>query len=478
MDKQKKKQLLWLRYILLVSPAILGVAGLWLWEGEPFLHALFQSLHMYVFDYGDKPPNVLVEIARWLGPVATAGTLVTGIAFLRKWWHDLMARWSGTSVAVRGPEEEKKALLKRLGRRGIDMGDKPVKAKTYILLGDERDNLAFYNRHREALCDKHVHMQCQSMVGRETTLEKLHLFCAEEVAARSFWEEHFLYPLSREKGHRLDIVLLGFGRLGRELLLSAYQNHLFHPDQKITYHVFGQEDGFRQIYHQTSQITDPVIFYEEPWYAHRELLDSADMLIVLEQENQLSLLAELLHALYRSKLHVFVSDPLSAKLTDEQHRLELYPWEEESMKPENFIDEDRWEAALRLLQQYMQETGSTEQSRQLAEKQWAQQTPFARSSNLAAAAYGVVQKRIVEAEGLDPENLPADWAERFAELEHIRWCRFHYLHNWRRLVLPEGKRKDVENRIHTLLVDYDRLTEGYKQLDRNNVTAAMGANTE
>ena len=108
----QKRLLTWLRYVLLVSPVILGVTGLWLWEGEPFLHALFQSLHMYVFDYGDKPPNVLVELARWLGPVATAGTLVTGIAFLRKWWHDLMARWSGTSVAVRGPEEEKKALLK------------------------------------------------------------------------------------------------------------------------------------------------------------------------------------------------------------------------------------------------------------------------------------------------------------------------------------------------------------------------------
>ena len=126
----------------------------------------------------------------------------------------------------------------------------------------------------------------------------------------------------------------------------------------------------------------------------------------------------------------------------------------------------------------MQETGSTEQSRKHAQEEWEQQTPFARSSNLAAAAYGVVQKRIVEAEGLDPKNLPEEWAERFAELEHIRWCRFHYLHNWRNIPLPDGVRKDVENRIHTLLVDYDRLTEGHKQLDRNNVTAAMDANTE
>ena len=477
MDTQKKKKLRWLRYILLAGPAVLGMVGLWILEGENFLQALFLCLHLSVFDFDGNPPNVLVEIARWIAPIATAGTLVTCISFLRKRWHDLLARGSGNSVAVRGPEEEKTALLKRLGNRGIEMKDTLVKADTYLLLGDERDNLEFYRRHQDKLQDKQVHLQCQNMLNRETTLEKLHLFCTEEVAARVFWNEHFLYPLSREKGHRLDIVFLGFGRLGRELLLSSYQHNLFHPKQKITYHIFGQEEGFRQIYHQTSQIQDPVVFYQEPWHAHRELLDKADMLIVLEQGNQLSLLAELLHALYRSKMHVFVSDPISAQLTDEQHRLELFTWEEEAVKPENFVDNGRWDAALRLLQGYIGAYEGEEAAASLSRQIWAEQSPFNRSSNLAAAAYGVVQRRIAIAENLSPEKLPEDWAERFAELEHIRWCRFHYLHNWRCLPLPEGMRKDPENRIHTLLADYRTLSEDYKTLDRQNVDAAMKATT-
>lgn len=50
--------------------------------------------------------------------------------------------------------------------------------------------------------------------------------------------------------------------------------------------------------------------------------------------------------------------------------------------------------------------------------------------------------------------------EDIAELEHIRWCRYHYLNNWR-----YGKERNNAEHIHDLLVPYDDLSEENKMKD-------------
>lgn len=62
-------------------------------------------------------------------------------------------------------------------------------------------------------------------------------------------------------------------------------------------------------------------------------------------------------------------------------------------------------------------------------------------------------------------------AEFLATLEHIRWCRFHYMYNWsqdRKL-----KDKDLDNRIHFSLIDYELLTGPEKKYDKNVIDALL-----
>ena len=56
-----------------------------------------------------------------------------------------------------------------------------------------------------------------------------------------------------------------------------------------------------------------------------------------------------------------------------------------------------------------------------------------------------------------------------SELEHIRWCRYHYLNNWKFGIPENGKAKDPQNRIHSLLVPNNQLSEGEQEKDRENV---------
>ena len=81
---------------------------------------------------------------------------------------------------------------------------------------------------------------------------------------------------------------------------------------------------------------------------------------------------------------------------------------------------------------------------------------------------------------MEAKGLPADAGalsqaelERLAELEHIRWCRYHLLNNWQYGTPDNGKNKDAVRRIHTLLVPYAALPEAEKEKDRENIRVML-----
>ena len=69
----------------------------------------------------------------------------------------------------------------------------------------------------------------------------------------------------------------------------------------------------------------------------------------------------------------------------------------------------------------------------------------------------------------DAQKLSAEVMELLSELEHIRWCRYHYLNNWSYGVPEGGKNKDKIRRIHTDLLPYGELSEEDKEKDRENI---------
>ena len=73
-----------------------------------------------------------------------------------------------------------------------------------------------------------------------------------------------------------------------------------------------------------------------------------------------------------------------------------------------------------------------------------------------------------------PEQIEASHPEAFeqiAELEHMRWARYHFLNNWRQgePVNGESKNKNVTMRVHRLLVPYSKLDEKDREMDRRNI---------
>ena len=459
------------RLLLLAVPLILALIGFVLVEKEPLLQSLFLSVCMYFLNYQDAPVNLWLELARWTAPLATASGVFLAIAALRRRVQSYLLFRRGKCTAVYGPDGEKAAILTQLGPEGVDIRDEFIPAQRYILLGSEEENLSFYCRHADHLADSVVYMRSRSLQAQSVSAANLRLFCPEETAARLFWKRCFLYNTSVACGHRMKIVFLGFGRLGQELLTSALQNNLFSPDQTIEYHIFGSDGGFADIHRELNAISDPVVFHTEPWHSYPDLLEEAQAVIVLEQDDQLFLLRELLLACRRPIIHVFAANATGAQLLAGKERLELFPWQEEAGKLENILSDRMYLRAKSINLRYACLYSGAEDTPREREAQWQQLDAFTRYSNISSADYHEMQLRILEAEGLpaNPEALPPEWMEYLAELEHLRWCRYHQLNNWRHGIPANGKNKDMSARIHVDLVPYSSLTDGEKEKDRENI---------
>lgn len=465
------------KLILFVIPYLIGFAG-FLMAGEPILHAAFTSISLYVMGYGDVPPNLLLEIARWTAPLATASSILLVIAAVHHRVQAFFIYLRGNSTAVYGPEQEKKEILKQLGAQGIDGKDKFLKARRYILLSSEEENLTFYHENMDALKTADVYLKCASIPAQASMDSNLHLFCPEETAARLFWKKYCLYPLCTQRYHKLRIVMLGFGKLGSELLTSALQNNIFFPDQYIEYHIFGDDGSYAATHTQLKMISDPVVFHSQPWYEKLDVVNGADMTIVLEQTNQLALLQQLLFTTLNSNIHVFSAGSYGIEILSEHDRLICHDWMTDTAKLENIIGATLCERAKQINLRYAHLYSNVEENDKNKESQWAALNAFTRYSNISSADYHEVQRKILSLEGVYTEGdpVPDGWLETLAELEHIRWNRYHFLNNWHFSPPVNGKNKDTARRTHALLVDYEELTDAEREKDRENIRILFSIN--
>lgn len=461
-----------LKTVLFILPVLLGTWGMYFLEGEPLLDSIFNSVLMYFFCYTNHPANLFIEAARWLAPAVTASGVVLLLNTLRNRIVNLILYCTGKSIAVYGPEEEKEGILKQIKGYGyaIDGKEHYVPASKYILLNDEEKNFAFYNSNKTKLKNSSVYLKTSALPSSAVCDSKLHLFCAEETSARLFWKENFLYPLSLKNHHQMEIVFIGFEKLGEELLLFGLQNNIFSPDQKITYHIFGEHARFKATHKELTSISDPVLFYDDPWYLHLELIDHADIVVVLTQENQTSLLRELLSSTTRSCIHTFAADVSKVQLLYAKERLHIFDWKAESQKLEHILNDVLFEHAKQINLRYAHLYSGVEETKEAMESEWKALDSFTRYSNVSSADYHEVRSKMLEFDGKkDKDLLSDDVLEIHAELEHIRWCRYHYLNNWIYGIPANGKNKDMRLRIHKDLIPYQKLTEEEKEKDRENI---------
>ena len=465
--------------ILFLLPLVSGTLGL-MQQGQSLLDAAFSSVTMYALNYGDSAGNLLVQFARWTAPLVTASGVAMLFAPVVRRAQAALNKLRGESVMVYGDKAVYESLRTE-GKYYVSFGESELlEADRYVLFGQEEENLDFYLKHRSVLENREVYLRCSSLSSQLTAGSRLHLYCMEEVGARLFWRRSEMVRQYMEKNgssgdKNLHIVIIGFGRLGEELLTWGLQSNLFSPDQKLRYDIFGDAGEYLSLHHELASIEDSVAFHDTPWSRSLDILKDADRILVVEQTDQLALVQHLLFAVTGKTLDVFAADPEDLALIENQDMLRIFDWKGEALRPENLFDEVTLRRAKAINLRYAHTYSEVAETPENAELEWQKLNAFTRYSNISAADYHEIrlQQLALWGEDADPDTIGPEHLEILSELEHIRWCRFHYLNNWRYGEPVNGKAKNTAARTHSDLVPYSSLTDAEKEKDRENVRVLL-----
>ena len=304
-----------------------------------------------------------------------------------------------------------------------------------------------------------IRVICQTPRISQVLRPELHCFDREELCASMYWNR---YPLGSQER---KVLLIGFGRLGRELLEQALLTNIFSPVRVTEYHVFGDASEFLLDHPQlgtsvsigeASPTRDSVIVHEKPWNADEELLLSADrILLCSDDESENTALSRRILTWFpvTGKLHLYCRSVLAEGLT-------VFGTDREVFTPEAVLRSGLEKMARQINENYRAACGGNAPL-------WEELSPFLRRSNMASASHLRTKLRfLLDDDSLTeftPEQLRRAY-DRFRELqqshpelcrriEHDRWVRFHAMYNWR-----YAPKRDNSRRFHPLLVPFDDLT--------------------
>ena len=258
-----------------------------------------------------------------------------------------------------------------------------------------------------------------------------------ESCARQYWKS---YPA--EKSERIAII--GFGHAGEDILKFGLQINLIDPDQHFEYHIYGDGAAFRREHTELDKMEpDEVIFHDDGLYEYADMLTFDRIIFCGGGAGNAMAVSKLLAAApVRCPIHVYAPNGDVITNLFGPDRLECFGTAKENASAGMIFNEESMAAARRQHEFYYKQYGGTP---------WEKLDAFKRYSNVSSSDYMHTITRLLK------DGMPVD---AVAELEHIRWNRYHYLNNW-----TYGPETDPARRIHKCLVPFAELSEEEKQKD-------------
>ena len=430
--------------IIFLFPFLIGVAGFLPAFDYHLPNAMYASINLYMLNMpiGIEVTPIL-EVARWSAALAVASGFFIVVRSAGAALLNFFRGFSSESCAVYGDSFYARHFLKVLGRHGLTSpSDKPISiAQRHILLFDtDEENLKFYAKHMSILRNKKVYLLLNEMSPYSLSAPNLHVFNMAEHCARLYWKEN-----PAKDGDKIAII--GFGSLGQKMLMYGLLLNIFSPNQCIEYHIWGENSDFR--YHGLHFIKMDKIRFRGKNDEYLQEKDFTRFIFCADDTIQnLTCLSYAASMTCCKVLHVYTDSaelitPFSACC---EARIVSFGTAESMFTHKIIFEESLLCDAKALHNEYMKKHQNI--------PPWEDLSGFFKRSNVSSADYREVL------EFLKATHSP----EVLAELEHIRWCRFHYLHNW-----TYAEIRNDERREHNLLLPYSELSEEEKQKCRDIV---------
>lgn len=432
-------------------PFVLGSVG-YIIEGNRVTDSLYAGFSLYFTSIVLDSYNIWIEIARWTAPLATATAI---LRIFEKAGRNILWRLQsrlGDSVAVYTDADIRIVFDNKTRVFYAGRNIKQTAKSHIIMLDSDTESLKFYEGNKDKLKSGSVYIGLREIdCGLVKEKREVHFFDVNGAVSRLLWEHAALWEKQKE---RMSVVIWGRGHLGENILCYGLLTNIYSEKQKITYHIIGNNSF--EIKHPQMPLMnrDEIIFHTKEDSDSWEAVRNADMVIIAE-----SISAALLQAIavngrnariyYYSQMAGDVGDCLQfTNLIPFGRDVDIYT--DENIRREKLVEEAK-KQNLKYAEQYN------------GEAEWNKLNGFLQWSNISSADFGHVLA------GLLKQNPELD-DDILAELEHIRWCRFHYLNYWTYGEPLDGKDKDPVRRIHKCLCPYQELSPENKSKDRAVVT--------
>lgn len=446
-----KKYLSKLIPILCLIPLIVGAIGYSL-SGDFITDALYASFALYFTNPISDAYNGFIEFARWTAPLVTATAI---LCILQNVWKNLRWRFAGLSkdsVAVYSDEDIKIEFDK--GTKAVYPGEefKGYFKSHIILFSSDQKSLRFYEKHKKNFKDRKVYIGLRELEqGLIRDVADVTLFDINTAVSRQLWKNIHLWKSDKEES---EVVIYGNSALAAEILCIGLQLNLFSKKQHIKYHLISDNHYF-QIKHQNISLmnADEICYHETNEKMIWNIIENADFVIVAD-EIKTDLLQTIVVKAKKGTIYYY--SPVEGDAGGYISFRKLIPFgrNKDLFTDENIRNQNLIQTAIALNKQYAEKYNG--------EKEWNKLSGLLKGSNISSADFKEVLA--VLPQSMDDMEL--------AELEHIRWCRFHFLNYWEEGEPADGMRKDNEKRLHKDLVPFDILDENEKKKDLDVVKMA------
>ena len=446
--KQVIKRFFWV-------PFVLGMIGYFGLSHMGFWESIYASGALYFVNPVTDNSNIIILLAKITAVVVTTSVLIVILSSLAGAIDRFFARRYKDSTAVYSDTEEGMRLAKSLRHGYFAPGKKAEKTENHIIMyQDDLQNIRLYSGQKDAFSGKPVYILLNEI--DPFLLEasgNVHFFNVFDLTARKYWRDQNLFE-ETENAEPVQIAIIGYEKVGQAIFRYAYLNNIYRLDQKIEYHVWGcdivQKEFLKELQFENQ---DRVIVHEEDCRESLDLIAGMNR-VILTKEPYIELLQEILYRNPDGKVHCWSPQPMELDRIYAGNAVVVFGMLDEILTEDQIKREAIYRKAKLFNYDYALRYGNRHVSGDYEvemEKEWVALDGFKKGSNIARADHYWIEKRLSES-GTDEHVL---W-----ELEHIRWCRFHYINHWK----YDPVRDDAKRRHH-LLIPYADLPQNEKEKD-------------
>lgn len=456
MKKERiKKMIYWCLVAIFYG---MGVAGYLLAEYNLY-DATYFAIHLFFFRASYiKNSNVLLYLTRILCPMITMTGLFSVLREIFEIVSESVKSGRKNATAIYYDTEKMREVGAGFECPVMMKSRVNKKVKSHVLLLEKDvDNFELYKKmETEVREESKIYIKLEAMESGLLKSGNICYFNINEIIARKYWQTRNLQKYLVNGNLSMKIAIIGFEALGRNILNYGLMNNIYSLNQKIEYHVWGESRLYRNLLGDFDMMNgDSVVYHEEDWIESLEQLKEFER-IIITRGNDLEILQALLYSCNDAEIDFY--NPVGPELvkTCVGKNLTAFGVLQEVLTEENIKTDKLYRDAKKLNYEYVvqydnkgQYTWEDDNVEEKMEEQWNSLNGFLKGSNLACADYHNIRLLVMEAFGIKKNGWSSSEEAMLGEMEHIRWCRYHFVNHWH-----YAKKRDNSKRVHHLLVPY------------------------